>query len=249
MARPADPHTKIELLRAAEATFAERGLAAAKVEEITARAGVSKGAFYLHFDSKEECFREIVESFLARMASCLEPPPAPADEEFQTAEQILAHWHEHDCEVFEFCWQNRTTLGLLFSGRGGPSYAYLMDEFADRAARCIQGWIEHGRTRGVYRGDVDASIISALIAGAYERLARELIRQARRPDIQKWCRQALDLFTRGVLTGAARDVADHKVNDAGDVDAREDARSAYADVEKTGPRARVATRARARSRT
>ena len=44
MPRLADHRAKIELLRAAEAEFAEHGLAAAKVEAITARAGVSKGA-------------------------------------------------------------------------------------------------------------------------------------------------------------------------------------------------------------
>jgi AcrR family transcriptional regulator len=211
MPRPADPHAKIDLLRAAEATFAEHGLAAAKVEEITARAGVSKGAFYLHFASKEECFKEIVEGFLARLASCLEPPPTTAAK-FSTAPEILAHWHEHDCEVFEFCWQNRRTLGLLFGGRGGPTYAYLIDEFAERAARCIEGWIEHGRSLGVYRADVDARLVSPLVAGAYERLARELIRQTRRPDIPAWCRQTLDLFTRGLLSEGARDIADRKVN-------------------------------------
>ena len=74
MSRIADPRTKIELLRAAESVFAEHGLAASKVEHITARAGVSKGAFYLHFESKEEAFRQLLESFLAHLSSTLRPP-------------------------------------------------------------------------------------------------------------------------------------------------------------------------------
>ena len=72
MPRPADPNAKIDLLRAAEAVFVERGLDNAKVEEITERAGHSKGSFYLHFDSKEDAFRQIVESTLARLATCLD---------------------------------------------------------------------------------------------------------------------------------------------------------------------------------
>jgi len=68
MPRTADRRAKIELLLAAEAVFAEHGLAAAKVEDITARARVSKGAFYLHFESKEDCWRQIMEGFIAKLA-------------------------------------------------------------------------------------------------------------------------------------------------------------------------------------
>jgi len=61
------------------------GLDQARVDDIAARAGKSKGAFYLHFDSKEEAFREIIESLLARLHSCVREqtdaplPSSPAD--------------------------------------------------------------------------------------------------------------------------------------------------------------------------
>src|SRR3954466_1643678 len=118
MPRPADRRAKIELLRAAEAVFVERGLSAAKVEDITARAGVSKGAFYLHFESKDDCFRQIVEGFVAKLATCLDDAPPPTGADPQTpggmgrlVEQ-LARWHAHDLSIFEFCWQNRGLMGI-----------------------------------------------------------------------------------------------------------------------------------------
>jgi AcrR family transcriptional regulator len=42
------------LLEAAEAVFVERGITRATIDEITARAGVAKGTFYLYFSSKAE---------------------------------------------------------------------------------------------------------------------------------------------------------------------------------------------------
>src|ERR1700761_3367147 len=104
MSRPPDRRAKIELLRAAETVFVEHGLAAAKVEDITARAGVSKGAFYLHFESKEDCFRQIVEGFVAKLAAALDAAPAlsPSDDLATFAAQ-LASWRRHDVEMFEFC--------------------------------------------------------------------------------------------------------------------------------------------------
>jgi AcrR family transcriptional regulator len=49
-----------EIVAAALEVFAEKGFAAARLDEIAARAGVSKGAVYLYFETKEELFREVV---------------------------------------------------------------------------------------------------------------------------------------------------------------------------------------------
>src|ERR1700727_2982822 len=53
-ARPA------EIIEAALSVFAETGFAAAKLDEIARRAGVSKGALYLYFETKEDLFRAAI---------------------------------------------------------------------------------------------------------------------------------------------------------------------------------------------
>ena len=55
-ARPA------ELLDAALDVFAEKGFAAARMEDIAARAGAAKGTLYLYFPSKEAVFEALVRS-------------------------------------------------------------------------------------------------------------------------------------------------------------------------------------------
>ena len=42
-----------EILDAAQAILGRRGVRAATIEEITSRAGIAKGTFYLYFDSKD----------------------------------------------------------------------------------------------------------------------------------------------------------------------------------------------------
>ena len=49
-----------EICAAALQVFAEKGFAAAKLDEIARRAGVSKGTLYLYFKDKEELFRAVV---------------------------------------------------------------------------------------------------------------------------------------------------------------------------------------------
>lgn len=54
-----------EIVSAALAVFAEKGFAAAKLDEIARRAGVSKGAVYLYFETKEDIFRAVVGQAIA----------------------------------------------------------------------------------------------------------------------------------------------------------------------------------------
>ncbi len=54
-ARPA------EIMAAALDVFVERGFAATKLDDVAARAGVSKGTLYLYFSSKEELFKAVIQ--------------------------------------------------------------------------------------------------------------------------------------------------------------------------------------------
>lgn len=207
MSRPADPSIRIELLRAAEAVFTQQGLSAAKVEDITARAGVSKGAFYLHFASKDDCFRQIAEAFIARLANCVEPPPTDPNEGLKSTEEQLAYWLSHDIEIFEFVWENRALVRMVLSSQNGPSFGYLVDELAERVRKNVEAWLTHGVEVGVYRKEIDRAVVASLMSGAYDRLARELVRRADKPDIAAWCEEALGLFTRGLLLPEERSKA------------------------------------------
>jgi len=54
-----------ELLDAALTLFVEKGFAATRVEEVAARAGVSKGTLFLYFPSKEDLFKAVVRETIA----------------------------------------------------------------------------------------------------------------------------------------------------------------------------------------
>lgn len=55
-----------EILEAALQVFAEKGFAAARMDEIAQRARVSKGTIYLYFESKEAVFRALIQATLVR---------------------------------------------------------------------------------------------------------------------------------------------------------------------------------------
>src|SRR5438067_3441217 len=72
MPRHADPNAKEALIAAARAEFSKRGLRGARIEDITAACGLSKGSFYLHFESKEALFGGLVRSFVEAVGALQE---------------------------------------------------------------------------------------------------------------------------------------------------------------------------------
>jgi AcrR family transcriptional regulator len=70
-----------EILEAALSVFAEQGFAAARLAEIARRAGVSKAALYLYFETKEDLFRAAARALVApdltAIAAALEATDAP----------------------------------------------------------------------------------------------------------------------------------------------------------------------------
>ena len=58
-----------ELIAAALDLFVERGFAATRLDEVAARAGVSKGTLYLYFDSKEDLFKAVIRETIVPLLS------------------------------------------------------------------------------------------------------------------------------------------------------------------------------------
>ncbi len=69
--------TRDRLLEAAEEVFAEQGFFRASIAEITRRAGVAQGTFYLYFKAKEEIFRELVRKMSHDLRRTLQEATAP----------------------------------------------------------------------------------------------------------------------------------------------------------------------------
>lgn len=65
--KPADER-RTELLDAGQAVFVEKGITTATLDDITRRAGVAKGTFYLYFRSKEELVGALQARYADRFA-------------------------------------------------------------------------------------------------------------------------------------------------------------------------------------
>ena len=200
MARPVDPNLRIELLAAAETEFARHGVEATRIDDIVARAHRSKGAFYQYFNGKDDIFRHLVEGLLARLGTLVATPLVTDEKHPPTQEQFLKLWLQRDEAIFEFIWANRDLVRLILRGGYSPTFGDLMDAFAERLYDVIFESLEWGKQHRVYRRDFNAHLVAVMIAGAYDRLARELVdSDGNRPNIKQWITEAQQFTLRGII--------------------------------------------------
>lgn len=105
MARPADPHRRETILRAATEVFTEQGFSDTRLADIAQRAGVVISTLYLYFDSKEEMVRAIAQenqqTLLDQLGPVLEHLRGEEDIA-QFVEVVLAFAKEHRDQIIVF---------------------------------------------------------------------------------------------------------------------------------------------------
>jgi AcrR family transcriptional regulator len=201
MARPSDPKAKSRLLQAAERVFLEHGLDRAKVEDITRAAGLSKGAFYLHFKTKDDAFKEILASALAELGQLLgEIETSRAVSSGRPFAEIVERALDEDLKLFECIWRHRPIMRLVLDGGGSPDYHHLIELFAEGAQQTTERLVNQGLARGYYRDDLDPKQAAAFVAGGYDRLARRLVREKKKPNLERWLIGAQALCVRALGT-------------------------------------------------
>jgi len=199
MPRPSDPHAKSRLLEAAEKVFCEKGLDHAKVEDITSAAGLSKGAFYLHFASKSDAFGELVARVLAHLGKLVSEAECDCGAALERGlPSFFSYCLAKDVEIFEFIWKNRAFVRVMLEGGRSADQLHLIEDFAQRTQKQMENFLRIGQGAGLYRQDLDVEAAAAFIAGGYDRLARQLVREKRKPDLHKLLLDAQRLLIRGL---------------------------------------------------
>jgi AcrR family transcriptional regulator len=86
--------TRRRILDAAEEVFGELGYYEASISEITRRAGIAQGTFYIYFRSKHEIFAEVVEDIGKRLRSVTRAAIAEAPDRLEAERRGFAAFFE-----------------------------------------------------------------------------------------------------------------------------------------------------------
>jgi AcrR family transcriptional regulator len=153
--------TREALLSRCLRLFAERGFSSTSVDDIATAAGVTKGAMYWHFTSKDEIFLTILDRIREQWTavvhvrvSALSSPEAQLGELFDAYAELF----RQSPDICLFLQQ------VTLDRHNEASAARVTKVFAS-TARFIAGIVDQGKARGVMRRDLDSLTIAHTILG------------------------------------------------------------------------------------
>jgi AcrR family transcriptional regulator len=189
-------HTRIRILETAALAFAEHGYDGTSLNAIVRASGLTKGAFYHHFASKEELALATFRREQLRLVEGVVAAATTAGDAVDTLEVLLR-------ERARILRSDRATRAVLTLGADFRAHATVgstFSAFQETAIDLFADLLRRGQEEGVVRGDVDpragAELVFAAIVGMDDvsRFLSDLT------DLESRTEALLDLLVRGLGT-------------------------------------------------
>jgi AcrR family transcriptional regulator len=191
--------TRTRILEYAAAAFARDGYAGTSLNDVVRESGLTKGAFYFHFGSKEElalaAFRHKQQQLLERAAAVATAQP---DALAELAAVLRARVRLYAEDPSARC---VLRIGAELGATAGPG-----SEFASYQEATIETFadiVRRGQREGTVRGGLDPRAVGEAIFAAVvgtDRISRLLADGA---DIERRTEELVDLLVHGIATGPA----------------------------------------------
>ncbi|MGB9627771.1 MAG: TetR/AcrR family transcriptional regulator, partial [Thermodesulfobacteriota bacterium] len=165
--KPETSNTEERILQSAMRLFLERGYHGTSIEEITQAAGLTKGALYWHFKSKEDLLKRIIKEFEKRyldsLISCVGKVNGRTINKFEKYirfNSAFAYYNRELCVSFE-------TLAAELIGahhRIEPEFRRVYKKYRE----FLSDLIKEGKKEKVFKKDLDTDLTAlALMAFHY----------------------------------------------------------------------------------
>ena len=179
--------------------FLKKGFRQASLRTIVRNAGLTTGAFYGYYSSKEALFAALVEPCAATvMKKFME-----AQEAFFELEQQVQPEHlgveSGECVTWmmEYIYDNYDTFKLIFCCSDGTSYEKFLHNMVEIEVESTYRFIQNMESIGKKIPNIDRHLIHIITSGMFGGLAEIVIHDMPREDAQIYVGQLQEFYTAG----------------------------------------------------
>jgi len=151
--------TRAKLIGAAAALFSEQGLTKPSLDAICERAGYTRGAFYVHFDNRDDLIGAVIEQV---MGGFIEAIIAAGEAGADLAMIVRTFTQAVETGAFPFPSSVRSHQVLEACARSEPLRAKYV-ELLERARARLKDTVRRGQEAGTIRRDTDPDAVAQLL--------------------------------------------------------------------------------------
>ena len=197
----ASPLTKQKIQAAALAEFLDKGFLGASLRQIVKNAGVTTGAFYGYFSSKEALFASIVEPhaaalmgrFMEAQTSFAELPETEQPGHMGQESADYVHW------MVDYICQNHEPVKLLLTKAEGTSYEHFVHNMVEVEVEYTLRYMEVLRRLGQNVPELSRSLCHIIASGMFNGLFEIVVHDMPREQAMRDVDQFRAFYTSGWL--------------------------------------------------
>ena len=183
------------------AEFLDKGFQGASLRQIVKNAGVTTGAFYGYFSSKEALFASIVEphaaalmgKFMEAQTSFAELPEEQQPEHMGVESSGCVHW------MVDYICAHREPVKLLLCRAEGTSYEHFVHNMVEAEVEYTQRYMEVLRHLGRDIPVLDKSLCHIIASGMFNGIFEIVVHDMPRDQAMWDVDQLRDFYTAGWL--------------------------------------------------
>jgi len=195
------PTTLERIQEAAMTEFLDKGFLGASLRQIVKNAGVTTGAFYGYFSSKEALFASIVEPhakalmgrFMEAQTSFAELPEEQQPEHMGVESSDCVHW------MVDYICDHREPVKLLLCKAEGTSYEHFVHNMVEVEVEYTLKYMEVLRRLGKEIPQLDQSLCHIIASGMFNGLFEIVIHDMPREQAHRDVTQFRAFYTAGWL--------------------------------------------------
>lgn len=177
--------------------FTEKGYQATTVDDIVRHLGMSKGAIYNYFSSKEDMYIQMADARMNAMVETLTEQfrevPSAADK----LRYLFTRFHKQSLDELRK-WLTFHMEFSIYAGRQ-PELTKFLSAYMHKALALIQGIIEEGKRNGEFRPDLDARSASYLFWAVRDGLAVHFMLGGEEAEYKSILRDMETMVFRNIL--------------------------------------------------
>ena len=191
---------RTRILTAANQVFGEKGYRQATMDDVAKKLGVSKGALYLYFASKEELFDAICRSepqaFKEILYASFTENKQPLDSAGDFFDSMLKRYGSDSGLSFE----------IFSEASRNPGLKKILKKTQDDYAKTLQKYLEEGSKRGFIDKELDLEPLTYALIGLWNGIETLIVAGLSIPDARRaWLEAFKAIFLRTPPHKATRD--------------------------------------------
>ena len=184
---------------AAMAEFLDKGFQGASLRQIVKNAGVTTGAFYGYFSSKEALFASIVEPhaaalmgrFMEAQTSFSELPEQEQPEHMGLESSQCVHW------MVDYICDHREPVKLLLCKAEGTSYEHFVHNMVEVEVEYTLRYMDVLRRLGREVPELSQSLCHIIASGMFNGIFEIVVHDMPKEQAMRYVDQLRDFYTAG----------------------------------------------------